>query len=330
MSNCPVCYDSAAKATFSLTAVEAAQHFVQLEGNPKRNRELALHISTLWGSEECSILQCNACGFRFADPFAAGDAVFYNLAYERSGYPSDKWEFERTVRDLKRSNFSAERVLEAGAGFGFFLDKIVEAYVTRSGITALEFSDSAVRTLRSKGYFTLQQDIRSGSFEKPFDAIFLYQVVEHMNNLDGLFARFAQLLRNNGLLFIAVPNARLTAFNEKYGGLLDMPPNHIGGWSAEAFQIIGSRHGLKLEWHEVEPFSLGTFAKQDIIYSYLRRSQQVGTMENKSRALRSKRYGKMLGAFVAALGAPRRVNVWRRAARLPNMGGSLLVKFTKI
>jgi SAM-dependent methyltransferase len=220
--------------------------------------------------------------------------------------------------------------LEAGAGFGFFLDKIVDTYVPRSGITALEYNDKAIKTLRGKGYFALQEDLRTANLVQPFDAIFLFQVVEHMDGLDSLFARLFQLLRDDGLLFIAVPNPKCITFNEQNDSLLDTPPNHIGRWSPAAFQILGARHRLRFDRHEIEPFSLGEFMKQDVVFSYLRRSQQAGTVENWSRTLRSTRYGKLLEAAVAALSAPRRINIWRKAASSRDLGDSLWTKFTKV
>jgi SAM-dependent methyltransferase len=220
--------------------------------------------------------------------------------------------------------------LEAGAGFGFFLDKIVDTYVPKAGITALEYSDEAIKTLRSKGYFALQEDLRAANLMHLFDAVFLFQVVEHMDGLDSLFGRIFQLLRDGGLLFIGVPNPKRTTFSEQNGSLLDMPPNHIGRWSPAAFQIVGARHRLRLDRHEIEPFSLGAFMKEDIIFSYFRRSLQAGTVENWSRAQRSRSYGKLLGAAVAALTAPRRINIWRKAASSRDFGGCLWTKFTKV
>jgi SAM-dependent methyltransferase len=330
MAKCPVCSSERTQTFYSLSAQEAAQHFVLSEGNPQRNRELSSHIGNLWGGRHCSVRQCKDCGFGFADPYVSGDATFYNLAYERTGYPSDKWEFQRTVRELSSTNFRAERVLEAGAGFGFFLDKIVDIYVPRSGVTALEYSNEAIKKLRGKGYFALQEDLRTANLAQAFDAIFLFQVVEHMDGLDSLFARLSQLLRNDGLLFIAVPNPKRITFNEQNGSLLDTPPNHIGRWSPAAFQILGSRNRLRLDRHEIEPFSLGAFVKEDVVYWYLRRSQQAGTVANWSRTLRSTRYGKLLGGAVAALSAPRRINIWRKAASAGDLGGSLWTKFTKV
>ncbi|MGI8568683.1 MAG: class I SAM-dependent methyltransferase [Methylocella sp.] len=329
-AECPACYSERTQTLYSLSAQEAAQQFVLSEGNPQRNRELSSHINDLWGGRDCSVRQCKDCGFSFADPYVAGDATFYNLAYERLNYPSDRWEFERTVRELSSINFRAERVLEAGAGFGFFLDKIVDTYVPRSGITALEYSDEAIKTLRGKGYCALQEDLRPANLVQLFNAIFLFQVVEHMDGLDSLFARLFQCLHDDGLLFIAVPNPKLITFNEQNGSLLNTPPNHIGSWSPAAFQILGARHRLRLDRHEIEPFSLGAFVKQDVVFSYFRRSQQAGTVQNWSRARRSTSYGKLLGAAVAALSAPRRINIWRKAASSDDLGGSLWAKFTKV
>ena len=330
-AKCPICSSERTQKLYDLSPQEAAQHFVLSEDNRQRNRDLASHISKLWGGRNCSVRQCNDCEFVFSDPYVAGDATFYNLAYMRSSYPADRWEFRRTVSELSSTNFRAERILEVGAGFGFFLDKIVDTYVPRSGITAMEYSDEAIKILRGKGYTAHQKDLRTAEFTGVFNAIFLFQVVEHMDGLDNLFECLSRLLDKHGLMFISVPNAKRIQFNEQNGSLLDTPPNHIGRWSPAAFQIIGSRHGLRLDHHEVEPFSLGEFVKQDFVYSYLRRAQQVGTVENWSRALRSARFGKLLVAAVAALFAPRRLNIWCKAARAGNLGGSsVLAKFTKI
>jgi SAM-dependent methyltransferase len=331
VSTCPVCSSESAQTINSFSAREAAQHFVLREANPKRNSELTSYITTLWGGSDCVVRQCNECGFGFADPYIAGDVTFYNLAFDRRGYPGEKWEFRRTLRELSSMNFHATRVLEVGSGFGLFLDKIVGEYVSRSGIVALEFSDEAVRVLRGKGYVTLQDDLRNAGLDGCFDAMFMFQVVEHMDCLDGLFANVSRLLRNHGLLFIAVPNSRFIAFNEQNGSLLDAPPNHIGRWTPTAFQIVGSRYGLRLDCHEIEPFSLGSFAIRDTADSYIRRSQNPGTMENWSRALRPSRYGKrIIEGAVAALSVPGRIDVWRRAAGAADLGSSLWTKFTKV
>jgi len=269
------------------------------------------------------------CQFGFAEPYVAGDMRFYNLANVRVDYPIDKWEYTRTLKELAGASFHAGRVLEVGAGDGFFLDKIADIYVAKSGIIALEFDDRAVNTLRDKGYSTIQDDIRSAKVEAGIDAVFMFQVLEHMDDLDSLFGRLASLLRDGGLLFVAVPNPQRISFNERNGSLLDMPPNHIGRWSEHALKTIGNRFGFRLDVYEAAPFSLKRFIKEDLVYSYLRTSQKTGTIANWSRNLRTARYGKLLGAAVAVAYAPRRLNVWKRAAQTAGLGGCVWVKFVR-
>jgi SAM-dependent methyltransferase len=328
MSFCPACGSDQTRIRFAVSASEAAQNFVLKEGNADRHAALTAHIERLWGGSRCEVRCCTTCDFGFADPYVAGDGEFYNLAYERTGYPSEKWEYAETIRDLETRRFSAQRVLEVGAGYGLFLDKIADRFVPRRGIVALEFNDTSAAELKSKGYTVIQQDIRSASLGPGFDAIFLFQVVEHMDRLDALFARLRALLAASGVVYMAVPNPSRIAFNEAHASLLDMPPNHIGRWSPEALRLLGSRHGLNVDEVDFEPFSISEYVKQDLIYAYLRRSHRPRTFANWSRSLRSGPAGKMIGGAVALMGAPSRVPVWRQARAHGELGGSLWARLS--
>jgi SAM-dependent methyltransferase len=231
---------------------------------------------------------------------------------------------------MEESNFRGSRVLEVGAGLGHFLDKIMDRHVPRSGIAALEFSTTGIETLRRKGYLALQEDIRTADVEPGFDAIFLFQVVEHMDGLDELFRRLSDLLAPRGRVFISVPHGKNADFFKKSGWLLEMPPNHIGLWSRPAFAIIGPRHNLEVREIDLEPFSLRGFVKQDIGSSYLRRTQKAGTLANWARSKRTGRNGKLIGVACAAAMAPLRIPVWIQAAKGgEQMCGSFWVEFRK-
>jgi SAM-dependent methyltransferase len=231
---------------------------------------------------------------------------------------------------LENNDFHSERVLEVGAGFGHFLDKIADKRVPRSGITALEFSSDAVEVLREKGYRAISGDVRRVELSPGFDAIFLFQVVEHMDNLDLLFCRLSELATQKGRIFMSVPNGKKVDFQESSGSLLDMPPNHIGRWSRSALEIIAAAHGLEIKAFDVEPFSIPRFMREDIGYSYLRRAQQRGTLSNWSRTKRSGRGGKLLGGAFAMAYAPLRAPVWLRASAASHeIGGALWVEITR-
>jgi SAM-dependent methyltransferase len=314
---------------YTVTAEESAQHFVLREADAARHAKLTAHIKALWHGTNCGVWRCSTCQFGFSHPYVAGDATFYNLAYERSNYPHDKWEYGRTIKALQESAFHGGRVLEVGAGFGHFLDKIADKYVPRSGVTALEYDAASIAILRGKEYCTVQGDIRGADIVPGFDAIFLFQVVEHMDHLDLLFSRLHELVARGGRVYIAVPNPRHTDFQESSGSLLDMPPNHIGRWSRSAFEIMTAAAGMRISALEVEPLSLSAFIKQDIAYSYLRKAQRSGTIWNWSLAKRAKGRGKLLTAAFAMAAAPLRVPVWLRAIRARSGGGSMWVELTR-
>lgn len=329
MTACPVCHSLVTETMWRVSAEEAAQHFVGVAGDAGRHKDLVASIRRLWKQDECAIAHCNACGFSFAVPFVAGDKSFYNIAYPRPSRVSQKWDFDRTLSEMSSLNSRMDSVLEIGAGYGFFLDKITDTYVPRSGVHAIDYRDVNVNQLIRKGYTAFDRDVRTLDLHQTFDAIFMFQVVEHMDDLDTLFAKVSSLLSRSGLLFITVPNAIRTGFQEAHASLRDMPPNHIGGWSPKAFRIIAARHGLRMVKHETEPFSLKTFAKKDLYFFYLRRAQEAGTIENWARLRRSRSLGKWLSFAVAACNAPRRIRVWSEAARRTDLGMALWVMFRR-
>lgn len=110
------------------------------------------------------------------------------------------------MEDIRARGFSGLRALKVGTGQGFFLDKIVDSLVPCGGIIALEYSDKALLTLRRKGLNALKADIREVDVLPGLDAVFLFQVVEHMDNWADLFRRLAELLRSLGMAYISVPN----------------------------------------------------------------------------------------------------------------------------
>ena len=99
-----------------------------------------------------------------------------------------------------------------------------------------------------------------------------------MDRVDDVFARLKYLLKAQGSIFIAVPNEIRTHYMESHGSLIDMPPNHIGRWTREAFDAVCRRHGLQLSLCEREPFNVSKFLREDIVDSFLRRAEKPGSV----------------------------------------------------
>jgi len=328
---CPTCSTVDVRPILSVSAVQAADSIVLPSGDFDRNRRLASHIRSLWGTDDCRILKCAHCGFGFSWPYVAGDATFYNLANPYASYPSAKWEFNRTVQALKSRDVSGATILDVGAGEGFFLDLVSPGLIKPENVTAVEYNDGSIMKLRKRGYTTLSTDIRNAPFDgkqAAFDFIFLFQVIEHMDRLDELFNRLRYLLKPGGSIFVAVPNHRRVEYQESHDSVLDMPPNHIGRWTPNAFREIGKRCGLQVVASEFEPMDWSEFVKHDLSYSHIRRTQlKPDGVLARIRSMPRSRFRRLAETLAALLYTPARLGAWRAAyADRKNMGGSLWVQ----
>ena len=330
-SPCPICESSNITVRWTCSADEAAQQWAIAEQEPARHAELAAVIADLGGREEASSCQCNICQFGFADPFVAGDHRFYTLAYGASGYPRDKWEFRRTLQALGRYDCSSWDVLEIGAGEGFFLDKLHKVGIAPNRCHGTEYNDVTIARMRSRGYDIQPYDIKElDKFESSFDAAFMFQVLEHRDQLEAVFRGISAVLKDGGQLFIAVPYSARIYFFEANGSLLDMPPNHISRWIPENFATLATRFGYNVVNGEVEPFNAVRFVKQDLILSFMRKAQKPGTVAN---FLYPKRKNPLARAAVAAAvgaNALSRLPIWfTNRAQLPALGENIWVQLEK-
>ena len=319
MVRCPACHATVAEIREQqFSARDAAQHFVLAEEFPARHAQLVAHIRSLWGADTCGLLRCAACGLRFAWPFVSGDGLFYNLAYPHSDYPKQRWEFIETVAALQAAQLQEGPVLEIGSGFGYFLRQISPGLVQPARVVAVEYNDVARAELHTRGYTAFGEDIRSASFdhlEGRLVAAFLFQVLEHMDDLGGVLRRLNQLLRPGASVFIAVPNPQRIAFNESHSSLRDMPPNHISVWTEAAFRALAARAGWTLLDWRVQPMRWGAFIRQDLVYTHMQRAQRSGSLANRVRALPRNRARRGVEAALALLSAPARLPAWWQVAR---------------
>ncbi len=299
-TRCPACGHAEALVEVAVGVHEAAQHFVLKEREPARHRALLDHIRSLWGSDSCSLVRCTGCGCRFAAPFVGGDETFYTLAYQRTGYPEDKWEYQLTLDIIAALPEARRRLLEIGAGNGGFIAKIPPSLVRREDVVATEFSDYGIDELRRLNVTALKCDFRTLSRERcggGFDVICLFQVLEHLDDLDGAFGKLRELCNERGVVVLATPSDARIRFNEANGALMDMPPNHLTLWGREAIQRLASRNGFRLVDHCYEPSSVVRDSLVFLKYRFLRAAQRRGSVPNAISSLRNDRARKLLSAL---------------------------------
>lgn len=302
--NCPVCNSNDNVVLRVIENEVAAQHYVLKELDPVRFEALANHIKHLWGQQTCEMVHCASCGFVFSYPFVAGDAKFYELGYTRIGYPKWKWEFSVSYDAIVKMVRPDFRILELGAGDGSFIKSLANIKLPLSNILCTEFSDYGKKEIEKLGVKCLQTDVRSMNeleYKHSFDAICMFQILEHMDNLDELFSKLKWLMKDRASLFIAVPNDKRIAFNEKHQALFDMPPNHVGRWNKACFEIIGNRFGLTIKDYQLEQSGVFDSVKQFLTYRFLHKAQVTGSIENHLVVRGKSKYEKLAKMIGVAL-----------------------------
>lgn len=334
IQECPVCKSSDAELLYTVSSEYAAQYYCLKESDSERQQKLKTEIERLWEGDSCRILRCRNCGFCYADPFIPGDSAFYSLFYDNPEFPKWKWEYEETYQQLKLSlqngSLSNPKVLEIGAGTGMFVQKIAGDLTPKENIVTIEYSEAGKNAIESLGIRSMQEDVRNmgEEFRGYFDVICMYQVLEHMNDLDTVFTKLRELSTPGAQLFIAVPNSAMMTFYEENNAWQDNAPVHVGRWNRRSFEIIGERHMWKLEYHSPEPDTLLHRFLQFSLYKYVHHTKNSGTIYNwaESRKNRLLRYGFQIPLI--SLMALRSLPKLSKLAP-PGMGSSQLVRFAR-
>lgn len=158
------------------------------------------------------IVQCQACGFIFVSPRPTQQDII-NFAYGENHY--QVWIKENKTRFLmwqKRVNFIKKlkphgTLMDVGCGLGMFVDIAAkEGY----SVTGLDSSRFACEYARS--HYNFNDKIHLGSLETvdlglgQFDIITLWHVLEHVPDPRSALERVYHLLKDDGVVVIAVPN----------------------------------------------------------------------------------------------------------------------------
>ncbi len=334
-ARCPVCNCPKGILLWTVEAFNASAHFLSSKKDNARYKNLTSHIEKLWNKSNCEVIQCVACEFTYSFPYVAGDKLFYDLAYEGGGYPDWKWEFQKAFDVISKRKINQPRVLEIGAGKGAFISRLVDSITDAKNIVGIEYSDYGRKQIEDRGVNCFSRDIRTlTEFELggKFDYICLFQVLEHLDNINDLLKILSAHLNSDGEIILAVPNEKRIQFNELNDALLDMPPNHIGRWTNSAFQYYAKSNDFTVVEHQYEPANFLSAASQFLIYRLLRASQNTHSLSH-NLLFRDKGLLKSLGIrFIVLLDALFNLNkLIKLAVNINTIGGSSqFVRLSKV
>jgi 2-polyprenyl-3-methyl-5-hydroxy-6-metoxy-1,4-benzoquinol methylase len=165
---------------------------------------------------DCTTVICEACAFCFVSPPPMKDAYdrFYREAY--SHYYSQihrkeqtepivetEWEKDRFNRIEQYKKIDGASVLEIGPGNGRFLSLVTR----RGGIcSAIEPSREFRNSLAKNGISIVGDFLEDVNSSKRYTIICAFQVLEHFHNPRAAVDKIFDLLEDDGIVILDVPN----------------------------------------------------------------------------------------------------------------------------
>lgn len=156
----------------------------------------------------------------------------------------------KNKRELIESYFSTEgsipRLLDVGCGIGVFMNHMRQHGWLVEGIEPSE--DAREKAEKDFNISVYPPHLFFDSSLGSFDVITMWHVLEHVHLLNEYIERLKELLRPNGLLFIAVPN--YTSYDatvyKNYWAAYDVP-RHLYHFSPASMRLLLNKHNLQLK-----------------------------------------------------------------------------------
>jgi SAM-dependent methyltransferase len=266
------------------------------------------------------IRSCERCGTLFTAQLPASEeasdyARFYD---ERRSVEIPEFvagRLQQTVASLERYRTGLNRWLDVGCGEGTLLRAVGEGGWNGLGT---EVAPAAVEALRAAGLDAVLGE--TGALDLPaegFDVVSLVEVIEHVQDVDALFADVAGFLRPGGALYLTTPHGRsLSARLLRTRWSVVTPPDHLQLFSVPGLRAALGRAGLRtvsVDTHGINPYELVTGLR--------RGRDREGTMGNTessyqlNEALSTRRSGALAkGAANAVLSTTRLGNTLKLVA----------------
>ena len=235
--------------------------------------DFSLHVQAtdnLVSRETFNILKCGACGFLLTGPRPAeanAGTYYKSLEYvshsdSSKGLINKLFKIARSytlgmkVSLVRQLHPDAKSILDYGCGTGDFLSAAQKSGLTVTGIEP--DADARAIAASKNNVVPLEPNVLANMPAAQFDLITLWHVLEHVYSLDETIKALSNLLKPDGKLVIAVPNAG-SFDNRIYGAqwaAWDVP-RHIYHFTPADIRRLMLRHGLSVT--QIKPMPLDGF-----------------------------------------------------------------------
>lgn len=203
------------------------------------------------------IWRCKQCDHRYQHPrisfekaceLYADDKTASDMYTQSIQKEIDRIKYQYGLDLIKQLNPPGQdRIMDIGCGAGVFLQVALEnGWATCVGIDAN--SRYAQIYQEANGIQYIQSSFERFDRKRlgeNYDCISLWNVLEHLYDLQGIVAEVKRMLKSGGLLFIMVPNVESMAtrlFREKSA---TFNWKHVSHFAPNSLRTLMSRHGLE-------------------------------------------------------------------------------------
>lgn len=223
------------------------------------------------------MVMCNDCGFVFLNPRKSKEEYinFYTNEYDKYYRPSiinfkGKTDNDTLGNVIKNRIFNdlpyCRDILEIGSGSGFNLISLREKF-PNANYYAIEPSESSRNILERNNISVVSNDADSdwNKNNQKYDLIIMRHVLEHMMDPITVLKKIADSLSENGLFYVAVPNAYKP--KSPFNSWVRFP--HTYYFSPDSLKVILEKSGLSVvnelsEGDEFNQFELFGLAKRSL------------------------------------------------------------------
>lgn len=214
------------------------------------------------------IYECKECGFVFTqgvpDEKEIGkyyqSPTYISHSNTKKGVVDKLYHIVRHIMLRRKVNLVKKltllrtgKLLDYGAGIGYFADAM-----QKSGwhVTAIEKSAQAREHAKQNlGIEILPEESLSELEDGSFNAVSLWHVMEHIQNLDLFWEHLWRILDDSGIAIIAVPNNSSydAEYYREHWAAYDAP-RHLWHFTHSTIMKLGDKHGFILERRYPMPF----------------------------------------------------------------------------
>lgn len=199
------------------------------------------------------IMKCTCCGIAFLKHFTP---INYSDGHYYEAWWSDEKQDRRNVQLIKEKTANwildqlnpflkpSSRILEVGCAYGFFL-KVAQQRGYR--MMGLEIS-GAEQKARQAGFEVRSETLEElKGFEQSFDAVVMFDVIEHFDHPNRALQIVKRILKKNGILAVVTPDVESFSCKVLRAYWPHWKEEHIIYYSKRGLSKLFELNGFKIE-----------------------------------------------------------------------------------